>query len=209
MSKVFEVSFISEGKYFAAGTPIEDADIRPFMRKYAGAAFKGNKIKANNLRKNYNTPYYVNDDNEMTSPVVRREIAQMEIENEQQELDEQEANEPPNDAVAEAVAQAQEDYAANIERQKLSAKIAAERQDELDAVLQEEANAQAEAGEFDEYDIPKPLKRPPGQRLFVKRNNKYVLASTADLIEGESLFYHRKRELGVAEKFIKHSIVKI
>ena len=109
MSKVFEVSFISEGKYFAAGIPIEDADIRPFMRKYAGGTFKGNKIKATNLRKNYNTPYYVNDDNEMTSPVVRREI-----ENEQQELDEIEANEPLNDAVADAVAQAQEDYAANI-----------------------------------------------------------------------------------------------
>ena len=214
MSKVFEVSFISDGRYFAAGTPIEDADIRPFMRKYLGA--KGGKIKANNLRKNYNTPYYVNDDNEMTSPVVRREIAQMEIENEQPELDEIEANQPPNDAVAEAVAQAQEDYAANIERQKLNAQIAAEREDAIADAIREEQDEAVASGEYDILDSdPRPKPKVIGQSkaskpksLFVQRQGKFVPASTVELIPGEVLYWHRKRDIGVSEKFIKHSNVQ-
>jgi hypothetical protein len=46
----------------------------------------------------------------------------------------------------------------------------------------------------------KPAPRRP--RAFVKRGNNFVPASKTDVIPGESLYWHRKRSMGVEEKFI-------
>jgi hypothetical protein len=37
---------------------------------------------------------------------------------------------------------------------------------------------------------------------FVKRNGRFVLASKVNLIAGETLYWHRKRQFGIDEKFI-------
>ena len=153
MSKVFEVSFISEGRHFAAGIPIDEKDIKPFMLKYHGK-------KAPRLNNLPNKAYYVDADNRITGRRVARGIAQMEFENEQDELNAQEANQPPSKAVADAVAQAQEDYAADIERQKENLRIAAENSDAAIDAIRQEQDEKAEAGEFDIMDEAEPKPRP-------------------------------------------------
>ena len=61
------------------------------------------------------------------------------------------------------IAQVQEDYQADVQRQIANAKVVAQRSDELnDAFIQERA-AQVEAGEFDEMDVdfkPPPVAEP-------------------------------------------------
>ena len=190
---------IIDGKWITAGDPIERSMVPPALRKYIGPG-KSGKVSEAHLP---NTTYYVDQNNRVTGRRVAREIAQMEFEN---ELNEQEANQPLSKAVADAVAHAQEDYAADIEGQKLSAKIAADRQDELYNSLEEEKQEQAESGEFDEMDEPPKPKSKVGRRLFVERKGRFVPASTVKLIKGETLYWHRRRELGVSERYIKHSI---
>lgn len=212
MSNIYPVSFISDGKYWAAGEPIPEESVRPFMSRYAEKATpqlkaKG-KVKTNNLRKEYGKQYYVNDANEMTSPVVRREMAELEAANAEEEYIEEVASEEPDEVTAQAIEEARENWAAEIERQKLDAQITAEHGDELEESLAEEKAAEAEAGEFDMMDEPPKYKPKQSKRLFVKRNGEFIQASTAKLIKGETLFWYRERALGQTAMFIKHSLVK-
>jgi len=155
MSKVFPVSFISDGRYWQAGEEIPDEFIRPFMLKHWKKAPPG--MKVNNLRRQYNKAYPVSvEEHEMSMP-AKRQAAQMQIAAEHEELDETEANTLDETTVS-ALAELQDKFAADVERQKLNAQIAAERHDELDNALLEEQEEKAQAGEFDEYDIPKPVK---------------------------------------------------
>ena len=130
MSKTFEVSFISEGKYFQAGTPIEDADIRPFMLRYHGKKAPSGMKQVNNLRKNYNTPYHVDAEGRMGHP-LGQQIAELEAQNAEQDYVDDVASEPPNKTVASALDEAREEYQADVQRQIASAKIKLEHSEEL------------------------------------------------------------------------------
>jgi hypothetical protein len=143
---------------------------------------------------------------------LRREVAELEAQNTFQDYIDEVASEPPNEVVAEAVAQAQEDHAANAEKAKLSAAIQAEREDELDQSILAEQDEQRENLEFEEMDSdppPKPKpKRQVSNRLYVERQGgRFVLANSVKLIPGEVLYRHRPRSMGVQERFIKHSRV--
>jgi hypothetical protein len=51
-------------------------------------------------------------------------------------------------------------------------------------------------------------KAKPKVKSYVKRGDRFELASKVDLIAGEPLFWHRKRSFGVEENFIAYSRVR-
>jgi hypothetical protein len=53
------------------------------------------------------------------------------------------------------------------------------------------------------------LKGKGGKRSFVRRNGRFVLASSVEVIEGETLYRHRPRSFGVSEKFIAFGKAKV
>jgi hypothetical protein len=208
MSRTFPVSFISEGKFFEFGKPIEDADIRPFMLRYVAKEMRQPKTKEVNLRRQYGQPYSVDSDGRMGHP-VGRQIAEMEVANAEQEFAEDIASEPPDQSVHDALEQAQEEYSADIERQKLNARVAVERADEMNDAVRQEQDEAVESGEFDVMDSDlRSQPKPQYAKLFVKRGSRFVSALDAELIPGEKLFRFRKRSFGQDARYIAHSTVK-
>ncbi|MGA7901592.1 MAG: hypothetical protein WBL40_05555 [Terrimicrobiaceae bacterium] len=49
--------------------------------------------------------------------------------------------------------------------------------------------------------------KPKKGKLWVKRDGRYVLTSTVNLIPGENLNRKRPRSFGISEKYIKHGVV--
>ena len=67
--------------------------------------------------------------------------------------------------------------------------------------------------ESDGLDKPKLVRLKPrvvskDRQSFVKRQGRFVLASSTQLIEGEKLFWHRKKSFGIDERFIAFSKVR-
>ena len=198
---------IIQGKWYSMGEPIPREIVPPAIRKYEAIAERPTGTGPINLSRKYGQVYSVDSDGRMGRP-VGRQVAELEAANSEQEFMEDIASEPPDQTVQDALDEARERYQADVEQQKANARIAADNSDEANDAVRQQHDADAEAGEFDEYDVPR-KKAPPRQnaKLYVKRQGKFVLASTAYLVPGETLYRHRKRSFGVAEKFIKHSVV--
>ena len=198
------------GRFYTAGEPIEKSIIPASMRKYEAKENKPPAKNDINLRRQYGRQYHVDPETgQTTTPVhIRREIAEMQAANEFQEYTEDVASEEVDEVTAAAIAQEREKLATEIERQKRDAKIIAERADALEESVIQEHNEAFESGEFDEMDSdPRKPKRPArviGQKLFVKRDGKFIRAHDVEVIPGEALFRHRPRALGQTAMFIKH-----
>jgi hypothetical protein len=187
--------------------PIADEFIRPFMLPYLPTGERRSRPNEVNLSRKWNQPYSVDREGFMREP-VGGQIAQMEAANAEQEFAEDEMSEPPNEAVAAALAKAQDDYAADLQQQIANARIAAEHSDEVNDFVRAEQNANVESGEFDQYDSPREEPKPVGvkPKSYVKRNGTFVAASTVYLVPGEKLYRYRKRSLGVCSEV--HSLWK-
>jgi hypothetical protein len=202
---------IINGKWYNAFEPI-DRDIVPInLRKYEAKETKPSSSRSvTNLRRQYNQQYHVNAENEMTVP-AQRQAAMIETQNAEQDYIDQMSNEPPDEATEAALQELREEYYADVRMQAANAKSAAKYADELTDTLRQEADEKVESGEYDQIDTP--FKPPPAKvskpkSLFVKRQGRFVPASTAYWIPGEVLYWHRKRDIGVSDKCIKHSQVK-
>ena len=197
------------GKFYVAGDPIPREIVPPAIRKYEVIDEEVTGTGSISLSRKYGQVYSVDDEGRIARP-IRRQMAEMEAANSEQEYAEDIASEEPDQSVQDAIDEARERYSADVERQKLNAQVAAEHADEAKDAIREQHDADAKAGEFDEMDSdprPKP-KPPPSRKLFVKRKGKYVPVATAYLVPGEKLFRFRKRSFGVPAKYIMHSIVK-
>jgi hypothetical protein len=144
---------------------------------------------------------------------LRRQIAEMEVANREQEYAEEVASKEPDQTVQDVLDEARERYAADVERQKLDAQVAAERSDDLEDAIQQEHDEQVEAGEFDEFDSdprpkPKPQVASAKPKSYVLRKGEFVPAATAYLVPGEKLYRYRPRSMGVSAKFIMFGKVK-
>jgi hypothetical protein len=213
MTKTFDVSFISEGNFFAAGTPIEDDFVRPFMLHYEASASPRSKPKEVNLMRQYNRRYSVDADG-FTLPSVGQQAVQLKAAAEQDEWVDDIANQPLDPSVQDALDEAQGGYRRDLEGQKLQAKVAAEHADELDDSLRMEQDEKVAAGDYDQYDVPREDSKPKpvvqaSSKLFVKRHGKFLPANSTELILGEKLFRFRPRSFGISAKYIMHSVVKI
>ena len=98
--------------------------------------------------------------------------------------------------------QAEEDYQADVSRQVAQARYAAEHAEQAEEAIRAEQDANVESGEVDELE-----RKPVSKKLFVKRYGRFISAASVELVPGENLYRHRKRSMGVSEKYIKHSVV--
>ena len=190
MSKIFSCSFISEGNFFAAGTPIEDNEIRKFMLKYELSNQLELKPDEVSLRLRYNQRYSVDADGFMR-PSVGQQAAQLEALAQEQEWADSVGNEPPNEAVAAAIKEGQELYRSEVERQIAQAEYSAKQAEAATDVVREEQDENVASGEFDTFDtieeMPKPRQM---RRRYVRRGVLYRKAKDLNvkLKRGEPVF---------------------
>jgi hypothetical protein len=230
------VSAIFEGKFYHYGTPLpfeSEKDVPRMLRKYIEKPEPpSSNQRTRTLNYSLGENYQLDEQGyRIHKRHVAKEQAQMQAEAfQQEELEDEIANAPISEATAKALEIAQEDYAADVEREKVNLESFARKQDAADAAAQEYLDEQTQQakGEFvspavdefapepeeiepidsgaDDEEIAKPppvakaSKAKSKSRSFVKRNGQYVLASTVELIDGEKLFRHRKREFGIPEK---------
>lgn len=192
-------------KFYTAGVDIPKEIVPPNLRCLAvRAAEPIAEPQEINLAYKHNQPYRNVDG--FWRPAVQRQMVELQAEAEEDEAIEDEiADAPLDEPVAQAVEQAREDYSADVQRQAAQARYTAEQSDAVEDHVRQQQDANVDSGEFDQYDSPP--RKPVSKKLFVKRKGQFVpAASVDDLIPGEVLFRHRKRAMGVAEKWIKHSI---
>ena len=155
MSKIFKHSFISKGKFFAAGIPIEENDIRPFMMKYEAKETRPSAPMEISLTHRLNERYSVDEDG-LLRPSVGQQAAQMEAEAKQQDFVDSLGNEPPSESVQAAIEEIREDHQADMQKQIAQAKYLANHSDELNHSLIQEHEERLNSGEFDVMDSDPP-----------------------------------------------------
>jgi hypothetical protein len=204
---------ILEAKFYRAGEPIPKDIVPPQLRRYAVKEVnEPTESKEINVMYEHNRLYSVDEDGFLRPP-VGRQMAELQAEAEETDAIVDEIAEAELDeTTAAALEQAQEDHQADVQRQIGNARYAAEHAEQAEDAVRAEQDATVENGEFDVMDSPpkelKPKRPVPSAKAFVKRYGRFVLAASVDLIPGEKLYRHRKRSLGVSEKYIAFSKVK-
>ena len=133
-----------------------------------------------------------------------------------------------SETLASAIDAAREELQAEVEQEKANFRVRAEQTDAIEESVRQEQDEQAESGEVDQFDsVPDELtavnseqaedspqrpaagasaKRKPvlkaKKNSYVRRGDTFVPASGLDLVEGEKLYWYRKRKFGQKEKFI-------
>jgi hypothetical protein len=230
MSIILSVSTIIDKELFKFGTPLpfkSITDVPQFLRAYiAKPELSPSKQRTRTLNYNLNETYSLDSEGyRIHKRHIARQQAQLESEAfRQDELEEEIANAPISEAVAKAGEIGQEDYNVDLERQKAELEAGARHKDAVDAVdaaVEEYPNDDAisptidgcapEPDDADDEEIAKPpvakTSKAKSGKSFVRRDGRYVLASSVELIENEKLFRHRKRQFGVPEKWIVFSKV--
>ena len=235
MPRVFPVSFISEGRFWKAGDPIPDEIVKPFMLRYQA---KDRTAKQQSLTFSLNQSYSLDSEGNRL-PAPARQAAEMEREARLQEEYEQELlSQAESPSVRAAVEQLQQDHEADVEVQKrnleyraklekaaddLSREQEAERLAELEGLEPTKATVYGEDGEFAVGNSdsqpepegprasvsPKPKAKAKPSKLYARRDGKFVLASTVNLIDGEALYRLRPRTFGKAQRYILHTTVNM
>ena len=118
------------GKWYTAGEAIPNDIVPPALRKYEATEEEqtDDEPKEINLARKYGQTYSVDSAGRMGRP-VRRQVAEMQAANAEQEWAEEQASAELDQSVKDALAQAQEQYKASVDQQIANAKIAAERSD--------------------------------------------------------------------------------
>jgi hypothetical protein len=153
MPKIFKCSFVSEGQFYAAGTPIAEDDIKPFMLKYEEKPQpKASAEQERNLNYKLNE-FYSLDENGNRLPHIRREMAEMRRQAMHEErMEEELMNSEESQAVKDAIEIEREKHAAEVAHQKAAMEYRAKMGDSLDESLMEEQDAAVASGEFDAFD---------------------------------------------------------
>jgi hypothetical protein len=202
---------IINGKFWTAGTDIPKDIVPRSMLKYQATKEEKPQRREINLRRELGQRYYVDEEGRMTVP-ARRAAAELEAQNAEQDYIDQVSMEPPSESVQAAIEDLRAEHQANVQKQMAQAECLARHADELDDDVAQRHEEKVEAGEFNDMDVdlpPAKVKPKAYAKLFVKRgNNKFILASNTDLIEGEPLYRYRKRELGKVAMYIRHTVVK-
>ena len=230
MPKYFAVSFISEGRFWKAGDPIPDESIKPFMLRYP--------LKHRELETTA-PEYQITDTSVplarhqrlRTAPREMAEMAPAVHHQDQldQEIDQERQRE--DQRLKESLQDAQERHQAETERRKKELGVNAQRGDELhqDIVREKEkrlteegfynvASTGDENGDSDSASepegarasvSPKPKAKAKPSKLYARRDGKFVLASTVNLIDGEALYRLRPRTFGKAQRYILHTTVNM
>jgi hypothetical protein len=209
------------GKWFSAGDPIEEEIVPANLRQYiAQPPTSQAESRGRHLNFELNRPYSVDAEGYLRGSPAQQ-AAQMEAEaSEDEMIADQLAEAEVSETVAAAVEQSREDYRADVERQKLQASVKAKRQEAAEEFVREEQDAAVASGEYDQWDADARRDAPPrppavrtkpkakGKRSFVRRNGGFVLASNAEVIEGEPLYRHRPKSFGFSEKYIVFAKVR-
>jgi hypothetical protein len=171
---------IIAGRYYTAGVDIPDGIIPRGLRKYEAPDEddqEQDKPDEVDLMRKYNQPYSVDPETGRMGRAVGRQIAELQAANFEQEDAEDQASAEPDSVTAEALAQAREDWSADVSQQIANARISAENDEAAKDAVRAEHDKNLAEGEFDEFDEP-PKRTTSKRKTFVKRHGKFVLASS-------------------------------
>jgi hypothetical protein len=175
------------GKFYTAGDPINEAILPPNLRKYI-AAKPGRRAPPpteHNLMFEANRPYSLDSETGFMKPAPGRQAAEMEAIAFQDDLiTEEAANREVSETEAAAMAQATEDYQADVQRQKTNAEYQAKQSEAAQEYVREQQDANVESGEFDQWDsrredatnVVSPEAKPkrPMLKRYINRNGMWL-----------------------------------
>jgi hypothetical protein len=224
------VNTILHGRWYSMGEEIPESIVPLHIRKYALKPASKSSRPERHLSFQLNHPYSVDADGYLRGNPAKQ-VAQMEAEVAEDEMIADEIAEAEvNETLASAIEEAREDHSADVERQKAEVSARAEQAEAAEEFVREQQEKEVKSGEFDQYDsVPDELtavnseqaedspqraarrgaldaSRKPDlkakKKSYVRRGSKFVPASAVELVEGEKLYWFRKRKFGQPEKFI-------
>ena len=143
---------IIAGKWYSAGDPIPKEilpdKLRQFIEKPAPKSPPPDEPEERNLMLHYNQRYSVDEDG-FLRPAVARQAAELQVRAQDEEaLADELAEAEISPQVAAAIAQGQEDYAADVAVQAANARVQAEHADAAQEFVREEQDEKVAAGEI-------------------------------------------------------------
>jgi hypothetical protein len=207
------------GKFYFAGEPVPESDLPQNLRQYIAKPIRPTSPEnVRHLTFQLNEKYSVDAEGNMRGRPARQ-VAQLEAEvSEQESIEDELAEGEVSETVGAAIEEARVDYYNDVEKQKANARVKVQRQEEVEASVREEQDAAVADGEFDQYDSPRPAARRVSggskpdlkakRNSYVLRKNKFVPAAKVKLVEGEKLYWFRKKKFGQAEKYIPFARVE-